>query len=81
MKLITPKYILSIFIVFTGTAGALFGILLALPPSTNILLGIILLGAGIITIKLGFKMTKESVPSASKTIVDILNYAELIRKK
>lgn len=81
MKLITPKYISGILTVFAGTLATLTGILLALPPSNSVLFGILLLLAGLIIVRLGFKLTAERVPPESETTLNILHHANLINKK
>jgi len=81
MKIITPKYFGGSVIVFLGILTVAIGLAAILPPTFDIIYGVILLVLGVVLIKIGFIVAKDQPPAGSKIAVDTLRHANMLDEK
>ncbi len=80
MKIFNVRFFGGTFIVALGLFLVAVGFASLFPPTSNILMGVVLLLVGLAITKFGFIIAKDEPPAGHKTIIDMLRRAKMLGK-
>jgi len=80
MKILNGRFVGGTLIVALGLLGLITGLFSLLPPTNNVVVGVVLavVGAGLMIF--GYKYAKDAPPPAAKTSVETLRQAGMLDK-
>ena len=81
MKIFDIRFISGTTLTGLGTIGTLAGIFSFLPPTSNAVLGILLVIICLSLAVFGYRFARNSLPSPAKTSAETLRKAGLLGKK
>lgn len=80
MKIFDARFASGTILVGIGTVGTIAGILSFLPPTSNVILGILLVVICPPMAVFGYQLAKNASPSPTRTSVEALHKAGLLDK-